>query len=45
MKQPKHGKDDPNQQLTENHSKAQEKEGKGKKKNDTGKWCDFHKIP
>jgi hypothetical protein len=28
-----------------NQSKTQEKKGKGKMKNDTGKWCDFHKIP
>jgi hypothetical protein len=43
--QPKHGKDDPNQQPPDNHSKTQDKKGKGKTKNDTGKWCDFHKIP
>jgi hypothetical protein len=43
--QPKHGKDDPNQQPPDNQSKTQEKKGKGKMKNDTGKWCDFHKIP
>jgi hypothetical protein len=43
--QPKHGKDDPNQQPPNNQSKTQEKKGKGKTKNDTGKWCDFHKIP
>jgi hypothetical protein len=24
---------------------AHEKKGNGKMKNDTGKWCDFHKIP
>ena len=44
-KQPKHGKDDPNQKPSNNHSKTQEKKGKGKMKNDSGKWCDFHKIP
>jgi hypothetical protein len=43
--QPKHDKDDPNQQPPDNQSKTQEKKGKGKMKNDTGKWCDFHKIP
>jgi hypothetical protein len=43
--QPKHGKDDPNQQPPNNQSKTQENKGKGKTKNDTGKWCDFHKIP
>jgi hypothetical protein len=36
---------DPNKQPPENQSKTQEKKGKGKTKNDTGKWCDFHKIP
>jgi hypothetical protein len=45
MQQPKHGKDDPNQQPLDNHSKTQDKKGKVKMKNDTGKWCDFHKIP
>jgi hypothetical protein len=45
MQQPNHGKDDPNQQPLDNHSKTQDKKGKGKMKNDTGKWCDFHKIP
>ena len=39
------GKDDPNQQALDNQSKTQEKKGKGKMKNETGKWCDFHKIP
>jgi hypothetical protein len=45
LQQPKHDKDDPNQQPPENQSKTQENKGKGKTKNDTGKWCDFHKIP
>jgi hypothetical protein len=45
MQQPKHGKDDPNQQPLDNQSKTQDKKGKVKTKNDTGKWCDFHKIP
>jgi hypothetical protein len=45
LKESKHGKDDPNQQCSDNQSKTQEKRGNGKMKNDTGKWCDFHKIP
>jgi hypothetical protein len=45
MKQPKHCKDEPNQHPLHNHSKTQDKKGKLKMKNDTGKWCDFHKIP
>jgi hypothetical protein len=45
MQQQKHGKDNPNQQPLDNHSKTQDKKGKGKKKNDIGKWCDFQKIP
>ena len=28
-----------------NQSKPRENKGKGKTKNDTGKWCNFHKIP
>jgi hypothetical protein len=44
MQQPNHGKDDPNQQPLDNQSKKHDKKGKGKKKNDIGKWCDFHKI-
>ena len=43
--QPKNGKADPNQQPPDNHSKTQDEKGKGKMKNHTGKWCDFHKIP
>jgi hypothetical protein len=44
MKQTKHGKDDPNQQPLEKHTKMEEKQGKVNMKNETGKWCDFHKI-
>jgi hypothetical protein len=45
LQQPKHGKYGPNQQPLDNQSKTQDKKGKGKMKNDTGKWCDFQKIP
>jgi hypothetical protein len=45
LQQPKHGKDGPNQQPSDNQSNTHDKKGKGRTKNDTGKWCDFHKIP
>jgi hypothetical protein len=45
MQQQKHGKDSPNQQPLDNQSKTQDKKFKGKMKNETGKWCDLHKIP
>jgi hypothetical protein len=41
----KHGNGNPNQQPPYKQSKTQDKKGKGKMKNDIGKWCDFHKIP
>jgi hypothetical protein len=43
--QPKYDKDDPNKQHPKNQSEPQEKKGHRKMKKDTGKWCDFHKIP
>jgi hypothetical protein len=46
--QPKYGKGNPNSQNNQpqdNQSKPQEKKGNRKMKKDTGKWCDFHKIP
>jgi hypothetical protein len=43
--QPKYDKDVPNKQPPKKFSKPQENKGKGKTKNNTGKYCDFDKIP
>jgi hypothetical protein len=43
--QPKYGKDDHNNKPSKNQSKARENKGNKKMKKDTGKWCDFHKLP
>ena len=52
--QKKMGKGSPNMQTKgprkynqplDNPSKLQTKKGNGNMKKDTGKWCDFHKIP
>jgi hypothetical protein len=32
-------------QPQENQSNLEENKGNGKMKKDTGKWCEFHKIP
>ena len=45
LQQPKYEKNNPNKESPENQSKKQEKKGHEKTKKDTGKSCDFHKIP
>jgi hypothetical protein len=43
--QPKYDKVGPDKQSPENQSNTQQKKGHEKKKKDTIKWFDFHKIP
>jgi hypothetical protein len=48
LQQLKYGKGSPNShnsQPQDSQSKPQENKGYRKMKKDTGKWCDFHKIP
>jgi hypothetical protein len=42
--QPNPDKDNPKKQPLDNQSKTQENKGKGKMKNDIGKWCNFQNI-
>jgi hypothetical protein len=44
-KQPKYGKDNPNNHTSKNHSKPYEMKGNRKMKKNSKKWHDFHKIP